>query len=192
MLARALKDEPFSADAPRVNVSPSDDAMRYLRVTLGEGDDVAMTIYEVDDRDWVHRMVQLHPSGSRFAPEDVLMCRPVNVRAMLSHGCTEAIDRDDFELIWAEVAEERNFLGRVLDPSRPWDGHIDASTGRLRVRWQPHGSLGTEWTRVPGVPQLWVLGNGASARSVCPALFMERTIHWAIAAGVGEPNRAAA
>jgi hypothetical protein len=120
------------------------------------------------------------------------MCRPVNVGAMLSHACTEEMAREDFELIWAEVAADRNFLGRVLDPTRPWDGHIDASRGRMRVRWQPSGALGLGWSRVPGVPQLWVLGDESAARSVCPSLFMERSIHWSIAAGVGEPHRAAA
>lgn len=166
--------------------------MRYLRVTLGEGEDVAMTLYEIDGDDWVHRMVQLHPSGSRFAPEDVLMCRPVNSTAMLSHACTEAIERDDFELIWAEVADERSFLGRVLDPSRPWDGYMESSRGPTRVRWQPSGHLGAEWSSVPGVPQLYVLGDPTAARSLCAAVFMERGIRWSIATGVGEPRRAAA
>jgi len=190
--ARGLKDARRDADAPPVSETGFDDSMRYLRVTLGDGDDVAMTLYEVDENDWVHRMVQLHPQGSRFAPEDVLMCRPVNSGAMLSHACTEAIERDDFDLIWAEVAGERSFLGRVLDPTRPWDGFIDASRGRMRVRWQPSGPLGGEWTCVPGVPQLYVLGDETSARSICAAVFMERAISWSIAAGVGEPRRAAA
>jgi hypothetical protein len=175
-----------------VTTTGTDDAMRYLRVTLSDGDDVAMTLYEVDEDDWVHRMVQLHPSGSRFAPEDVLMCRPVNVVAMLSHACTEPIDREDFDVIWAEVAAERSFLGRVLDPTRPWDGDLDASGGCKRVRWQPTGMLGAEWTRVPGVPQLYVLGDDASARSICASVFIDREIRWSIAAGIGEPQRAAA
>lgn len=167
-------------------------AMRYLRVTLGEGDDVAMTLYEIDTAGWVHRMFQLHPSGSRFAPEDVLMCRPVNVEAMQSHACTEEIVRDDFELLWAEVADERSFLGRVLDPSRPWDGRVDTSAGTARVRWQPNTRLGPEWSAVPGVPQLFVLGDERRARSLCAALFMERSISWSIASALGEPQRFAA
>jgi len=176
-----------------VTARASIDAMRYLRVTLGEGDDVAMTLYEIDDGGWVHRMFQLHPSGTRFAPEDMLMCRPVNVDAMQSHACTEAIDREDFELLWAEIANERSFLGRVLDPSRPWDGRMDGTRGTARVRWQPNTRApSADWTNVPGVPQLFVLGDEHVARSLCAALFMERSITWSIATAVGEPRCLAA
>jgi len=167
-------------------------ALRYLRVTLGENEDVAMTLYEIDERGWVHRMVSLHGEGQRFAPEDVLMCRPVNVDAMLSHACTELIERADFDLIWAEVASARSFLARVLDPTRPWDGWVDGSRGRTRVRWQPNGKLGSEWSAVPGLPQLFVLGDEACARSLCAAVFTERDIEWSIAAALGERHRIAA
>ncbi len=154
----------------------------YLRVTIVSGDgEVAMTLYEVDDRGWVHRQFQMRGDELRFAPEDILMCRPVNLRAMMSHGCTEAVSAQDFELLWDEVARDRSFAARIPDARLPWEGLLEGS--RVHLRWQPFGSIPTGWTEVPGFLDLYVRGDARAARTACSEVFLERAIQWRALAG---------
>jgi hypothetical protein len=156
--------------------------LHYLRVTIVVGDaDVAMTLYEIDDRGWVHRQFQMRGDELRFAPEDILMCRPVNLRAMASHPFAETIDAEEFELLWGEVARDRSFATRVPDTRLPWEGIVGDE--RLRLRWQPMGGPGPGWTEVPGFLDLYVRGEASVARQACAALFLERPIAWHALAG---------
>lgn len=155
------------------------EAATYLRVTLAENDqEVSMTLYEVDPNGWVHRQCQMRTDGLLFAPEDILMCRPVNLGAMLAHPCSEEIDRDDFELLWAELATERCFLSRIPDPRRCWEGTVEHA-GRARLlRWQPQGTPPACWASIPGFGTLYVQGDAEEARSMCSAVFLDREIRW--------------
>lgn len=156
--------------------------LHYLRVTIAAGDDdVAMTLYEVDDLGWVHRQFQMRGDDLRFAPEDILMCRPVNLRAMMSHPYTESIDAEEFELLWGEVARDRSFVARLPDARLPWEGVLGEE--RVRIRWQPLGAAGPGWTEIPGFLDLFVRGDASAARMACAALFLERPISWHALAG---------
>lgn len=156
--------------------------LHYLRVTIAMADDeVAMTLYEVDDGGWVHRQFQLRGDQTRFAPEDILMCRPVNLRAMMSHPYTETIEAEEFELLWGEVARERSFTTRLPDARLPWEGTL--GDDRVRLRWQPFGAVGPGWTEVPGFLDLFVHGDARAARRACSVLFLERPIVWHALAG---------
>lgn len=154
-------------------------AMQYLRVCLGnESGDPGMTLYEVDDSGWVHRQVQLCAAGTRFAPEDILMCSPVNTEAMIEHPATEAIGEEEFELLWTELAGSRDFLARVPDPCSPWRGWLTVRGQSSAVYWLPQGGIMPGWTRVPGFTRLFVEGDALDARSVCAALFVEQPVQW--------------
>lgn len=154
-------------------------ALHYLRVTFAaHDDDVAMTLYEIDGRGWVYRQFDMRAEGTRFAPEDILMCRPVNLRAMLGHPCAETITAEDFELLWSELAHERSFAARVPDPRIPWEGTLGPASSPTRVRWLPFSQTPVGWTEVPGFLELFVHGDERSARRVCAALFFERAIAW--------------
>lgn len=157
--------------------------MRYLRVCLGnESGDPGMTLYEVDDNGWVHRQVQLSAEGTRFAPEDILMCSPVNTVAMVEHPATEEIPVEEFELLWHELSESRAFLTRIPDPHLPWTGSLEHGVRRFTVQWLPHEVAPRGWSRVPGFGCLFVHGDARQARSACAAVFVDRPLHWATAA----------
>lgn len=162
--------------------------LHYLRVTIVSGDDdVAMTLYEVDGRGWVHRQFQMRGDETRFAPEDILMCRPVNLRAMRSHPCTEVMEAEEFELLWGEVAGERSFAARLPDARLAWEGSV--GDGCMRVRWQPYGAHAPGWTEVPGFLDLYVRGDARAARRACTALFLEQPISWRALAGEVRADR---
>jgi hypothetical protein len=156
--------------------------LHYLRVTIAAGDDdVAMTLYEVDELGWVHRQFQMRGDELRFAPEDILMCRPVNLRAMMSHPYTETIDAEEFELLWGEVSRDRAFASRLPDARLPWEGVLGED--RVRIRWHPLGAAAPGWTEIPGFLDLFVRGDASAARMACAALFLERPISWHALAG---------
>lgn len=164
--------------------------MRYLRVTITDGaEDVAMTLYEVDADGWVHRQCQMRSDGTRFSPEDILMCRPVNLPAMLSHPCTEEIDTDDFELLWNEVASERSFLGRLPDPRQAWEGSVEHGGRRFRLLWAPNAELGAQWSAIPGFADLFVMGDHRAARRACSAVFLDRPVQWKATHAIADAPR---
>lgn len=156
--------------------------LHYLRVTIAASDDdVAMTLYEIDCDGWVHRQFQMRGDLTRFAPEDILMCRPVNLVAMYAQPFAESIDAEEFELMWGEFADERGFAARLPDARLPWEGRV--GDGQTRLRWQPFGAIASGWTEVPGFLQLFVRGDATVARNACAALFLERPITWRALAG---------
>ena len=182
-MAGALKRTAIEADAAAVEDTPAD-PLQYLRVTIAnDDDDVSMTIYELDARGWVYRQVQMRSEGNKFAPEDVLMCRPVNLPAMRGHPCTEAMTSEDFELLWSELASERPFMARLPDARMAWEGTLDDGHGRLRVRWQPFAEPALGWTEIPGFLELFVHGDVRDARRACAQLFLDRPIAWRALAG---------
>lgn len=153
--------------------------MRYLRVCLGnESGDPGMTLYEVDNSGWVHRQVQLSAEGTRFAPEDILMCSPVNTSAMVDHPATEEIGVEEFELLWHELSESRSFLSRIPDPTLPWSGYLEHGRRRYAVRWLPAQRAPQGWSRIPGFGCLFVEGGPTEARSACAAVFVDRPLSW--------------
>jgi hypothetical protein len=163
----------------------------YLRVTIpGDGDDdLSMTCYEVDTGGWVHRQFQLRGDRTSFAPEDILMCQPVNLTAMLSHPCTEQMLATDFELLWGEVSGERNFTTRLPDARIAWEGEVEYGGRSLRLRWLPQGTPARGWTEVPGFVDLFAKGSSRDARLACAALFLERPISWCALADETPANR---
>ncbi len=154
--------------------------MHYIRVSLGsESGEPGMTLYEVDDGGWVHRQVQLHSGGTRFAPEDILMCRPVNLDAMSQHPAVEHIDEDEFELLWGELEIAREFFRRVPDPDVSWDGALEYGGRRFNLKWLAHNELPPQgYALVPGYMRLFAFGDTRHARSACAAVFVGRTIEW--------------
>jgi hypothetical protein len=155
--------------------------LHYLRVTIATGDDVIVTMYEIDGHGWVHRQFQMRETQTRFAPEDILMCRPINLEAMRSHPCSEEIDVEEFELLWGEVAGERSFARRLPDSRLAWEGVLGEE--RVRLRWMPMGARTPGWTEVPGFLDLYVRGDARVARGACAALFLEKPIQWRALAG---------
>jgi hypothetical protein len=157
--------------------------MRYLRVCLGnEAGDPGMTIYEIDTGGWVHRQVQLCPGGSRFAPEDILMCSPIHPDAMIRHPAAEEIDSDEFDLLWGELEGERSFHERLPDPCEPWYGMAEHGLRTFELQWLPTGGAIAGWTAVPGFTRLFVRGDARIARAACAAVFVDPPIHWHAAA----------
>lgn len=153
----------------------------YLRVTIATGEDEAtMTLYEVDSAGWVYRQFQLRADKVRFAPEDILMCRPVNLRAMTAHPCTDVVEAEEFELLWNEVARERPFASRLPDPRMAWEGE---TLEGVRLRWQPDGALDDGWSEVPGFLNLFAEGDDLAARRGCSEVFLERPIQWRAISG---------
>lgn len=165
-----------------------DPSLVYLRVTIASGDDEpTMTLYEVDAAGWVYRQFQLRGDKVRFAPEDILMCRPVNLRAMTAHPCTDIVEPEEFELLWNEVARERPFSARVPDPRMTWEGE---TLSGVRMRWHPHGPVDEGWSEVPGFLHLFVHGDEHAARRGCSEVFLERPIQWRAVAGQVRANMA--
>ncbi len=153
--------------------------MRYLRVCLGsEAGDPGMTLYEVDPEGWVYRQVQLFAEGTRFAPEDILMCSPVNLEAMARHPAAEEIELDEFELLWSELSREREFLERLPNPGSPWEGRLHHGPREFHLQWLPAGVAPRGWARVPGFSRLFVCGGNLDARSACAGLFVDHPIEW--------------
>lgn len=155
--------------------------MRYLRVSLGgETGEPGMTLYEVDSVGWVHRQVQVHHGGCRFAPEDILMCRPLDAEAMLNHPATDEIEVVDFELLWGELEDERNFARRVPDRDLAWEGIVEHAGETFVLRWMPDPDFepGRDWTVVPGFVSLFVHGDEVAARAACAAVFLEHPVGW--------------
>ena len=138
-----------------------------------------MTLYEIDSKGRVHRHVQVHAEGCRFAPEDILMCSPVNTESMLTHPSAEAIDADMFELLWSELAPDREFLFRVPNSQQLWEGWIMVGVHRARLMWNTDGITVGGWSPVPGFGSLFVQGDAAEARRVCASVFMDKPIRWA-------------
>jgi len=138
-----------------------------------------MTLYEIDAKGRVHRHVQVHAEGCRFAPEDILMCSPVNTASMLTHPSAESIDREMFELLWSELAPDREFLFRVPNPQQLWEGWIMVGDHRARMMWNMDGISIPGWSPVPGFASLFVQGDDAEARRVCGSIFMDKPIRWA-------------
>ncbi len=150
--------------------------MRYIRMYKGSEDgSPGVTLYEVDDEGRVHRQLQVHAQGVRFAPEDILLRRPVSVEFMVAHIDAEEIAADEFELHWAEFDHRRRFRERLPNPWQAWRGH----TGEHTLHWSPSGEApGDEWLRVPGFVRLFVRGDATSAWTVQRELFLERPIVW--------------
>ena len=161
------------------SIQPEASPFRYLRVCLGSEDaDPGMTLYEVDELGWVHRQVQLTAQGARFAPEDILMCQPVMVEAMCAHPATDEIDEEDFELLWAELAQGRTFLERVPDPYSCWEGWVEHRGEHLNLMWLPHATAPEGWVEVTGFSCLFVRGSESAARAAAIALFVESPLTW--------------
>jgi len=137
-----------------------------------------MTLYEVDASGWVHRQVQLSAEGTRFAPEDILMCSPVNTEAMVDHPATEEIRHEEFELLWGELQEGRAFLQRIPDPRVPWEGWVEHGKRRYSMQWLPGRGAPAGWSPVPGFVNLFVRGDAAQARAACAAVFVDRPMGW--------------
>lgn len=152
---------------------------QYLRVCFGsEESEPWMTLYEIDRSGWVRRHVQVHADGCRFAPEDILMCSPVNTSSMLSHPSAESIDAEMFELLWSELSPDRDFLFRVPNPDQLWEGYTKLGDEQLRFLWNTDAITIGGWTPVPGFESLFVQGGAAEARRACAAVFMDRPIRW--------------
>ena len=153
--------------------------LRYIRICLGgESGEPGMTLYEVDDAGWVYRQVQLHAEGTRFSPDDILMCQPVIADAMLNHPASDEISADEFERMWVELRDERSFCARVPDPTVPWAGRVDFGGRTHEIAWVPEGDVGQGWSKVPGFSRLFARGDAGHARAACAAVFVERTIEW--------------
>ncbi|MBL4686134.1 MAG: hypothetical protein JKY37_16190 [Nannocystaceae bacterium] len=153
--------------------------MRYIRICFGgESGEPGMTLYEIDAKGWVHRQVQLHAEGSRFSPEDILMCHPVVAAAMANHPAADEIDADEFEHMWKEVAADRPFCARIPDPSSPWAGQISSGNRVFDVAWAPDSTPAAGWECVPGFVNLFVRGKPEEARSACAAVFIVDAIDW--------------
>ena len=153
--------------------------MRYLRICLGsEAGDPGMTVYEVDAGGWVHRQVQLSTDGTRFAPEDILMCSPVNADAMAAHPAAEEIASSEFDLLWAELEHERQFHERLPDADMPWHGVTQHGVNTFELQWLPCGQAPSGWNCVPGFTCLFVHGNPRHARAACAAIFVDPPIRW--------------
>lgn len=162
-----------------LTLSKSSSEFQYVRVCFGgETSEPWMTLYEIDANGGVHRHVQVHAEGCRFAPEDILMCSPVNTDSMLTHPSAEVIDREMFELLWSELEPDREFLFRVPNPEQLWEGYTKVGEQRLRLMWNSDGIAVPGWTPVPGFESLFVQGSRADARRVCAAVFMDRPIRW--------------
>lgn len=166
-------------------VNPATPSMRYLRICFGgESGEAGMTLYEVDEDGWVHRQVQLHAEGSRFSPEDILMCQPVITEAMMSHPATDEIFEEDFELMWREVEYERPFFQRIPDVHVPWEGRIISAGRVFELAWAPQAAPTGPWRLVPGFSSLYVRADAERLRSVCAALFVGAPIEWYAASKV--------
>lgn len=137
-----------------------------------------MTLYEIDRSGWVYRQVQLFSEGTRFAPEDILMCQPVNVNAMAGHPATEEICSDEFELLWGELVPERAFHRRLPDADASWHGKLEHRGETYQLQWSPTGHAPRDWARVPGFRSLFVLGDDKAARAACVAVFIDQPILW--------------
>lgn len=162
-----------------LTLSNPSSAFQYLRVCFGtETSEPWMTLYEVDAAGLVHRHVQVHAEGCRFAPEDILMVSPVNPSSMLTHPSAEPIDEAMFELLWSELAPDREFLFRVPNPEQLWEGYTRLGDQTIRLMWNPDGIDIGGWTAVPGMDCLYVLGDQRVARRACAAVFMDRPIRW--------------
>ncbi|MGB1698637.1 MAG: hypothetical protein ACPHRO_01705 [Nannocystaceae bacterium] len=87
--ASKVRDDVWGCDREVGDEHP----MRFIRMYLGgESGEPGLTLYEIDREGWVHRQVQIHAGGSRFAPEEILMQRPVNPDYMASHPAADEID----------------------------------------------------------------------------------------------------
>lgn len=155
--------------------------MRFIRMYLGgESGEPGLTLYEIDEAGWVHRQVQIHAQGSRFAPEEILMQRPVNPGYMAAHPAAEEISREEFERLWLEVEACRSFRDRLPDPDQSWEGWIDHASGALRILWEPEGHPPQgQWARVPGFDTLYhAQCDDVGVRHIQRSLFLERPIYW--------------
>ncbi len=151
--------------------------MRYIRMYKGSEDGApGVTIYEVDDKGWVHRQLQVHAEGVRFSPEDILLRRPVSVAYMVAHPDAEEIRAEEFELHWAEFDHRRRFLDRLPNPWQTWHGQM---VGGRELHWSPSGAHpGEGWRCVPGFLRLFVRGDEAEAWATQRDLFLDRPIEW--------------
>lgn len=154
--------------------------MRFIRMYLGgESGEPGLTLYEIDDAGWVHRQVQIHAGGSRFAPEEILMQRPVNPDYMASHPSAEEIDEGEFERLWSEIEACRSFRDRLPDPEQSWEGWVDHPEGALRILWGPPGTpCPPSWSKVPGFDSLFCDAGLEDTRHIQRWLFLERPIYW--------------
>lgn len=150
--------------------------MRFIRMYKGSEDGApGVTLYEVDDDGRVHRQLQVHADGVRFAPEDILMRRPVSVAFMVAHIDAEEITAAQFELHWSEFDHRRRFLARLPNPWQAWRGRM----GERALLWSAAGDdPGEGWLRVPGFVRLFVQGDEAAAWATQGELFLERPIVW--------------
>lgn len=152
---------------------------RYLRIYLGgEHGEPGISLYEIDAAGWVHRQVQIQPDATRFAPEDVLICRPVRMSAIVRHPFAEEIDAEAFEHLWSEVAPTRTFLATIPDPARAWMGRVEAQGSSYTLHWLPDANAPWGYARVPGFDALFVLGSDKTARQVAAAVFLGAAVAW--------------
>lgn len=154
---------------------------RYIRMYMGSEDGApGLTLYECDEKGWVHRQVQIHAEGSRFSPEDILMRRPVNVGHMATHATSEEIDKREFDMLWTEVKDGRSFCERLPDPSLPWRGWLKHFEFPIELAWCPSGQApGYGWIKVPGFVRLFVRTNDAKISWAAQrSIFLKRLINW--------------
>ena len=165
---------------PHLSVQPiTSTEHRYIRVCLGgESGEPGMTLYEVDDEGWVYRQVQLHAAGTRFSPEDILMCQPVITDAMLNHPASDEVSAEEFERMWVELADGRPFSCRIPDVNTPWAGRVEFGGRVHELAWVPSGDIGGDWSKVPGFSRLFARGDARNARAACAAVFVDREIEW--------------
>ncbi len=151
---------------------------RFLRVCADAvTSEPQMTLYEVDVTGWVHRLAQLHHTRTRFSPEDVLLCASLDVDAMLTDESVEEISRTEFDLLWAEIRDERPFLAQVPDPRVPWQGHVWVGDRWMTLQWRPDRIAPADWTLVPGFSRLF-LEAGGRPRGACGAILADAKIDW--------------
>lgn len=142
-----------------------------------------LTLYEIDEKGWVHRQVQIHADGSRFSPEDILMRRPVNADYMAVHAASEEIEKDEFEMLWNEVDCDRSFCERIPNPYKPWVGFMASKGGSRELRWIASEGINNvpdnEWMKVPGFSKLYVRTKDAKISWAAQReVFLDRSIDW--------------
>ncbi len=168
-----------ASNVSSVTPLPHPTELQYIRVCFGgESGEPGLTLYEVDRQGWVHRHAQVHMEGARFAPEEILMCSPVNMGSMLTHPAAETIDVAQFELFWNELAPDREFLSRVPDPESPWEGWMRRGADEWHLLWTPNDEAPKGWSVVPGFRALFVEGGPHQARRAAAAIFTESPIRW--------------
>lgn len=128
-----------------------------------EAGEPGLTLYEVGDDSRVLRLVQIQAECSRFSPENLIMCAPVNADYMALHPSCEEIDEADFSTLWKEVRDGRAFCSLMPDAQASWSSTVELADGnKVAVCWSPNGKKpGAVWRCVPGFDRLFALTHDA-------------------------------